>query len=119
MNEIIVNQLSFFEQPLEKVQQRARMENLNAQLPPIRCSATTRQFLDRQVAEGPGKLADYIRQPLDRAAEGGVLSRATSAALRSIPLDTEVEPTTDDERVQALIRHFQRIQKNICFAGAN
>lgn len=119
MNGVIVNQLSFLGQPIVEAPRRVRKENLNAQLPPIRCSAATRRFLDKQVEEGPGKLADYMRHPLDRAAEGGVLSRTTSSALRSIDLDVEVEPANDDERVLALVRLLRRFLENTCDASAN
>lgn len=70
MNEVIVNQLAFFEQPIVKIQQRARMEDLNDQLPPTRCSAAVKARLhaiaQRSVAK---KLADHIRLAVERYVE--------------------------------------------------
>jgi len=67
MKEVIVNQLTFFGQPIEKVSQRARMEEFNEQLPPTRCTSAVKARLyaiaQRSVAK---KLADHIRLAVER-----------------------------------------------------
>ncbi|TXH47638.1 MAG: hypothetical protein E6Q97_26785 [Desulfurellales bacterium] len=70
MDGVIVNQLSFLGQPIVEVPKRARMEDLNEQLPPTRCSAEVKARLwaiaQRSVAK---KLADHIRLAVERYVE--------------------------------------------------